>query len=117
MYVRRTPRGLADGLEQPAHRPVRRNCVRLGHHRLKLVAPVLVDAEPPPKVVVRLPLVPEVVSAIRARLPDIEDCIAYGGAVGGGDPAVDEEYVSVLDAFVLFVDLYRLLPPWWVLSI
>src|SRR5215211_6729942 len=115
MYVRRTPRVLARGLKQPAHRPVRRDRVRLGYHRLKLVAAILVDAEPPPKVVVRLPLVPEVVAAIRARLPDIEYRVAYGRAVRRGDPAVDEEYISVLDAFVLFVDLYRLLPPGWVL--
>src|SRR3712207_5572185 len=57
MYVRRTPGVLAGGLKQPAHRPLCRDRVRLGHHRLKLVAAVLVDAEPPPKVVVRLPLV------------------------------------------------------------
>src|SRR5215203_2482094 len=81
MYVRRTPRVLADGLEQPAHRPFRRDRVRLGYHRLKLVATVLVDAEPPPEIVVWLPLVPEVVAAIRARLPDVENRAAYGGAV------------------------------------
>src|SRR5215217_7241771 len=117
MYVRRTPRVLAGGLKQPAHRPIRRDRVRFGHHRLKLVAAVLVDAEPSPKVVVRLPLIPEVVAAIRARLPDIEDRTAYRGAVRGGDPAVHEEYISVLCAFILFVDLHRLLPPGWVLSI
>src|ERR687893_185761 len=117
MYLFRTPRVLAGGLKQPAHRRLRRDRVWLGHHRLKLVAAVLVDAEPSPKVVVRLPLVPKVVAAIRACLPDVEDRVAYGGAVRGGDPAVDEEYISVLDAFVLFVDLYRLLPPGWVLSI
>src|SRR5215212_5186573 len=59
MYMRRTPRVLAGGLKQPAHRPIRRDRVRLGHHRLKLVAAILVDAEPSPKVVVGLPLVPE----------------------------------------------------------
>src|SRR5215217_5582198 len=117
MYVRRTPRVLAGGLKQPAHRPIRRDRVRLGHHRLKIVAAILVDAEPSPKVVVRLPLVPEVVAAIRTRLPDIEDRVAYGGAVRRGDPAVDEEYISVFGAFVLFVDLYRLCTPGWVLSI
>src|SRR5215211_7835822 len=104
MYVRRTPRVLAGGLKQSAHRPIRRDRVRLGHHRLKLVAAILVYAEPSPKVVVRLPLVPDVVAAIRPRLPDIEDCVAHGGAVRGGDPAVDKEYISVLDAFILFVD-------------
>src|ERR671916_902946 len=111
MYVRRTPRVLAGGLKQPAHRPVRRDRVRLGHHRLKLVATILIDAEPPPEVVVRLPLVPEVVTAIRARLPDIEDRAAYGGAVRGGNIAVDDEHVPVFHAFVLLVDLYRLLAP------
>src|SRR3712207_620819 len=70
VYVRRAPRVLADGFEQPAHRPVRRNRVRFGHHRLKHVAAILIDAEPSPKVVVRLPLVPDVVAAIRASLPD-----------------------------------------------
>jgi hypothetical protein len=30
---------------------------------------------------------------------------------------VDEEYISVLDALVLFVDLYRLLPPGWILTV
>src|SRR3712207_5934157 len=101
MYVRRTPGVLAGGLKQPAHRPACRDCVRLGHHRLKLVAAVLVDAEPSPKVVVRLPLVPEVVAAIRARLPDIGDRVAYGAAVRGDDPAMDKEYVAVVDAFIL----------------
>src|SRR5918911_815793 len=80
VYVRRTPRVLTGGLQQPAHRPIRRDRVRLGHHRLKLVAAVLVDAEPSPKVVVRLPLIPDVVAAIRTRLPDIDDRAAYGGA-------------------------------------
>src|SRR5215208_1221972 len=73
MYVRRTPRVLAGGLKHPTHRPVRRDRVRFGHHRLKLVAAVFVDAESSPKVVVWLPLVPDVVAAIRARLPDVED--------------------------------------------
>src|ERR671916_507339 len=100
VYVRRPPRVLAGGLEQPAHRPVRRDRVRLGHHRLKLVAAILVDAEPPSKVIVRLPLVPDVVAAVRARLPDIEDRAAYRGAVSGGNLAEDEEHVPVLHAFV-----------------
>src|ERR671916_2272479 len=90
MYVRRTPGVLAGGLKQPAHRPVCRDRVRLGHHRLKLVAAVLVDAEPSPKVVVRLPLIPDVVAAIRTRLPDIDDRAAYGDAIRGGNLAVGE---------------------------
>src|SRR5215211_2820206 len=112
VYVRGPPGVLAGGLEQPAHGSVGRDRVRLGHHRLKLVAPILADAEPPPKVVVRLPLVPDVVATIRACLPDVEDRAAYGGTtVRRGDPAVDEEHVPVLDAFVLLVDLHRLLAP------
>src|ERR671910_1315783 len=90
MYVRRTPRVLAGGLKHPAHRPVRRDRVRLGHHRLKLVAAILVDTEPSPKVVVRLPLIPDVVATIRTRLPDIDDRAAYWGAIRGGNLAVDE---------------------------
>src|SRR5215218_7248729 len=117
MYVCRTPWVLTGSLEQPAHRPVRRDRVRFGHHSLKLVAAVLVDAELPPEVVVGLSLVPDVVAAIGTRLPDVKHGVAHRGAVCGSDPAVDEEYVSVFDAFVLFVDLHRLLPPWWVLSI
>src|ERR671910_975526 len=117
MYVRRTPRVLPGGFEKPAHRPVRRDRVRLGHHRLKLVAAVLVDAEPPPEVVVRLSLVPDVVAAIGTRLPDVEHGVAYRGAVCGGDPAVDEAYVPVLRAFVLIVDFHRLLSPGRVLTI
>src|SRR3712207_3109 len=117
MYVRRTPGVLAGGLKQPAHRPLCRDRVRLGHHRLKLVAAILVDAEPPPEVVVRLPLVPDIVATIRARLPDIDYRVAYGGAVRGGNLAVDEEHVPVLHALVLFVNLHRLLAPGWVLSI
>src|SRR5829696_3326491 len=85
MYVRRTPWVLTGGFEQPPHRPVCRDRVRLGHHRLKLVAAVLVDAEPPPEVVVRLSLVPDVVAAIGTRLPDVEHGVAYGGAVRRGD--------------------------------
>src|SRR5918998_1142432 len=90
MYVRRTPRVLAGGLKQPAYPPVRRDRVRLRHHRLKLVAAILVDTEPSPKVVVRLPLIPDVVAAIRTRLPDIDDRAAYGGAIRGGNLAVGE---------------------------
>src|SRR5215208_6652686 len=59
MYVRRTPRVLAGGLKHPTHRPIRRDRVRLGHHRLKIVAAILVDTERSPKVVVRLPLIPD----------------------------------------------------------
>src|SRR5215212_8907811 len=116
MYVRRTPRVLTGGFEHRSYRPGRRDRVRPGHHRLKLVA-ALVVAEPPPEVVVRLSLVPDVVAAIGTRLPDIEHCVAYGGAVCRGDPALDEEYIPVLHAFVLLVNFHRLLPPGRALTI
>src|SRR5687768_12319865 len=117
MYVGRPPRMLSRCVEQPAHRPIRRDGIRLRNHSLELVGAILVDAKSSPEVVVRLPLVPDVVAAIRARLPDVEDRAAQRGTVCGSDPAANKEHVSVLSALVLFVDLHRLLAPGWVLPV
>src|SRR5215208_3333003 len=70
--VRGPPRMLADRLQVAAHRPLRRHRVRLGDHRLELVLARLGGAEAPAEVELGLALVPDVVAAVRPRLPDVD---------------------------------------------